>query len=195
MGKMVIFLLGLLAVSSWAMNGGPVYGQQNVVDVRFTFGSDSATQIRFLAGQVHRDTSATDTAGEWKRQDNTADSCSNPEWIGRTVHPVWKYSHYELVRAVTPDSSSVTWRYEARRRRHGSATQFDPWVQIGQYASFPDVSIQDTLVMPAVRGTDWTARYGLFFVGEGEQLRACPDANANTGADSLYTRNHRLIGR
>jgi hypothetical protein len=51
---------------------------------------------------------------------------------------------------------------------------------------------------PGVAAATWGARYGLFFLGDGTQARACPDvlpATAVTNTDTLILRNIRLIGR
>lgn len=198
-------LFALFALSALAFGQGSlsIYGQTEVINQRITYGSDSAFQIRILSGQVHRDTSPSDTAQHWKRQDNTSDSCSNPIYIGRTVHPVWKYAVHEMVYARDPDSAEMVYHWEVRRQRlqRRGDTTWGPWVKWGQGVGTANDPVQDTVAMPALRlpAATWSARYGLFFLGDGTQARACPDViSGQTGGqttDTLIIRNTRLIGR
>lgn len=203
MKNLIGFVLLLVLGALWAQPPATIYGQMDVINERLTWGSDSAIQLRFLVGQVHRDTSTPDTLQHWKRIDNTADSCSNPVYIGRTVSPVWKFALHEMVYARDPDSSTIVYRWEVRRRRlqHRKDTTWGPWVAMRQGVGTVNDPVQDSVVMPNitdVAASTWSARYGLFFLGDGVQARACPDQTAGTAitnTDTLITRNHRLIGR
>lgn len=197
------FIVLLLAISGLGFAQAiSIFGQIDVVDERVTYGSDSAIQIRILGGQVHRDTSTTDTAQQWKRQDNTSDSCSNPIYLGRTAKPVWKFAIHEMVRARDPDSSAMVYRTEVRRKRgqYRNDETWGPWVRVGNGSGYIDVTVQDTVAMPNLRyaASTWGARYGMFFVGDGTQIRVCPDVlvtTANGATDTLLLRNTRLISR
>lgn len=197
----ILILFTLLASIAFGQSQ-IIAGQLDVVDERFTWGSDSAIQLRYLVGQVHRDTSPSDTAKHWKRQDNTADSCSNPVYLGRTSKPVWKYALHEMAYARDPDSSTVVYRFEVRRKRlqYRGDTAWGPWVRAGRGVGYVDVTVQDTVAMPAIGypAATWGARYGLFFLGDGTQARACPDVLPGTAGqanDTLILRNIRFIGR
>lgn len=197
--KKFFVIFALLAAVGQALT---IDGQTDVVDEALTFGSDSAIQIRHLAGQWHRDTSTSDTSQHWKRQDNTSDSCSNPVFLGRVARPVWKYAIRERVYTRDQDSSTTVWRMEVRwfRLQRRSDTAWGPWVKKGKGVGTVNDPVQDSVVMANVGGTaaTWQARYGLFFLGDGVQARACPDNITGTGGqstDTLIIRNPRLIGR
>lgn len=194
-----LILFALLAASTF---GQTITGQADVVNERFTWGSDSAIQIRILAGQVHRDTSTTDTAQHWKRQDNTSDSCSNPVNLGWTSKPIWKYAVREMVYSRDRDSSASLYHFQVRSRRlqYKGDLAWMPWTTKGNGVGTVNDPVQDTVALPNVDTTAvWTSRYGLFFLGDGEQIRACPDViSGSTGGqstDTLILRNIRLIGR
>ncbi len=197
----ILILFALLASAAFSQSYS-IAGQNDVVNEQFTWGSDSAIQIRILAGQVHRDTSTSDTSQHWKRQDNTADSCSNPVYLGRTAKPVWKYAIREMVYSRDRDSSTSIYHFQVRSRRlqYPGDQAWTPWVTKGNGIGTLNDPVQDTVAMPNVDTTAiWTARYGLFFVGDGEQIRACPDIISGlTGGqttDTLINRNIRLIAR
>ncbi len=200
MKKIIVLLLALSGLGfAQAIS---IFGQVDVVDERITYGSDSAIQIRILGGQVHRDTSTTDTSQQWKRQDNTSDSCSNPIYLGRTAKPVWKYTIHEMTYARDPDSSAMVYRTEVRRKRgqYPRDEAWGPWVRVGNGEDYIDVTIQDTVPMPALRyaASTWGARYASFFIGDGTQIRVCPDVLVTTASgatDTLLLRNSRLIAR
>lgn len=199
--KKLFSILALLAVATLGQSVS-IVGQVDVVDERITYGSDSAIQIRVLGGQVHRDTSTSDTSQHWKRQDNTSDSCSNPIWLGRTAKPIWKYAVHEMAYSRDPDSAESVYRFEVRRMRlqRKGDTAWGPWVKWGQGVGTLNDPVQDTVAMPAVRvSAGWTARYGLFFLGDGTQVRVCPDVitgvTGGATTDTLILRNARIIGR
>lgn len=203
MKKAFLLLAVLIGGAVWAQTSFSLYGQVNVVDTKMTWGSDSAIQVRYLSGQVHRDTSPSDTAQHWKRQDNTADSCTNPVYLGRTVNGIWKFAWREMAYSRDPDSSAIVYKWEVRwpRNQRRGDTAWTPWVKAKRSLGTVNDPVQDTVAMPtmAVASAVWGARYELFNLPDGVQARACPDIIAGrTGGqttDTLITKNHRLIVR
>ena len=106
--KKVFVLIGLFAVSLFA-EAEPTAGEKTVQKSLVTWSAASGnwllkTRILFLGDAVYVDTSATGQTNQFKRVDNTADSCSNPFNLGpdsnSTVRPAWLYQLWETVRGV-----------------------------------------------------------------------------------------------
>lgn len=190
-------LIGLLAVSLFA-EAEPVAGQKTVQQAMVTWSSTNwllKTRLLFLANNVYVDTSSTGQANEYKRIDNTADSCSNPFRLASdtngTTRAIWLYMLWETVRGVDKDSTGHTYRIQTRERVYDGTTKtvrWTPWTRIGANSGYVDVTIQDSLLFLTTTSTSKTAQYAL---GQymGSWARLCPDDNvttANGTGDSVF---------
>jgi hypothetical protein len=158
--------------------------------------------------RVHLDTSATGQAGEWKRIDNTADSCSQPVLLTSdttgTTRPVWEYRLWLLTKAADADSSTHVYRVQTREREFlgpiagKRLVKWTPWSVKGANNGYADVTVQDSILVGNIRqsGTKYS-QYSFFHVA-GVQARLCPDNVAGTGkaiGDSVILDSLRVIAR
>ena len=200
--KKLWILIGLLAANLFA-EAEPVAGQKTVSQALVTWSSTNwllKTRLLFLSNNVYVDTSSTGQANQFKRIDNTADSCSNPFRLASdtngTTRGIWLNQLWETVRGVDKDSTTHTYRVQTRERVYDGTTRtvrWTPWTRIGANTGFADVSVLDTLLIGNTGSTSKTAQYAL---GQylGSWARLCPDDNVSTAngtgdsvfADSLF---------
>lgn len=172
--------------------------------VKWSTGSNIKTRLLLLANNVHLDTSSTGQAGQWKRIDNTADSCSRAVRLGPDsngiIRPINVFLLWETVRAVDGDSSTHAFRVQTRDKTYDSAysgyiPRYTPWTTKGANTGYTGLQIQDSILVPNARGTAKTSQYGAFRVA-GAQARLCPDdvaATADAAGDSLFLDSIRII--
>jgi hypothetical protein len=209
--KKVFALIGLLAISLFA-EAEPIVGQKSVQVSPVTWSASSGnwsnkTRILFLGNNVYVDTSSTGQADQFKRIDNTADSCSNPflltsDSLGGT-RPIWQSPLlWELVRSKDKDSSTHVYRIQTREKQFNGATRtvlWTPWTYPGNSSGYADYTVSDSILIPNVRGdaTNKWSQYGMGAVF-GIQARLCPDdvaATANTSTDSIFADSLRAFNR
>ncbi len=197
--KILITLCLIFAASLFA-EANTIAGQKTVNQSMVTWSAASGnwsnkTRLLFLGNNVYVDTSATRQAGEFKRIDNTADSCSNPFRLGTdtngTSRPIWEYRLFGTFRSVDKDSGTHYYRVQTRERVYDGDTKsvrWTPWTQSLRNFGYADVSIVDTLAIPNP-GT--TAKVLQYTLGSylGSWARLCPDDNAGTAnqaTDSVF---------
>lgn len=199
MKKLVLALYALVAANLFA-DGEPVAGQKTIRSPLVTWSATGGTyagktRLLFLGNNVYVDTSSTGQAGQFKRVDNGADSCSNAVPIvadtNGATRPVWEYRLWETVRSVDKDSSTHIYRVQTRERVYDGTSKtvrWTPWTRSGSNTGYTDISIQDSIVVPNVGVTSKTSQYALAsFLGSWARL--CPDdiaATANAATDSVF---------
>lgn len=198
MKKIVLALLALLTGHLFA--DGPVVGQKVVQKSLVTWSAASGnwsnkTRLLFHANNVYVDTSSTGQAGQWKRVDNTADSCSNPFLLAADTNGatrgVWENRLWLTVRSVDKDSSTTVYHVQTRERVYDGTTKtvrWTPWTVPGKNAGYVDVSIVDSVTTTNASVVSKIAQYGLYHVA-GSWARLCPDDNVNTAnatGDSVF---------
>jgi hypothetical protein len=200
--KKIFLLIGLLTVSLFA-EAEPVIGQKSVQVSPVTWSATSGnwllkTRILFLGNNVYVDTSSTGQAGQFKRVDNTADSCSNPflltsDTLG-SLRPIWQTPLvWELVRSKDKDSSTHVYIIQTRERFFNNTTRslfWTPWTFAGNSSGYADFTVSDSILIPNVRA-DSISKWSQYGMGSvfGIQARLCPDdvaATANTATDSIF---------
>jgi hypothetical protein len=194
--KKYLFLLA--ALFTLAAAGETIVGQSTVRQSLVTWSSTNwtlKTRVLFLGNNVYVDTSSTGQAGQFKRIDNTADSCSNPFPLvsdtNGTARPIWLYQLWETVRAINGDSSAHTYRVQTRERVWDNTTKqvrWTPWTRRGSGKGYVDVTIVDSLLVPATGSVPKVSTYALGFY-MGSWARLCPDDNEGTdngAADSVF---------
>ncbi len=154
------------------------------------------TRHMFLNNNVYLDTSATGLAGQWKRIDNTADSCSDPIPLTSTYYgagmPILQSPQIgENVYSRDKDSSIHVYRMRFRDRYalpDLSGYFTSAWTQKGTGLGYADQTISDSILIPSVpiaQTKIWA--YGIAW-GLGVEAQACPDdvaATANESQDSV----------
>lgn len=210
--KKLFLALTLTAAFLWAQ-GTTIVGQKTVQISAPTWTSASntgKTRIKIVAPdsvnhRVWLDTSSTGQAGQWKRIDNTADSCTVPFVIASdsngSTRPVWEYRLWMLTKAVDADSSTFTFRVQTRERFYNATTAaiaWSPWTVKGANNGYADVTVQDSVLVGNIRhsGSKFS-QYSLFHV-TGSQARLCPDNVPGTGkaiGDSVIVDSLRVFLR
>jgi len=184
---LALFTLGALAFAD-----GPVSGQKIVQKSLVTWSAASGnwsnkTRLLFLANAVYVDTSSTGQANQFKRIDNAADSCSNPFLIAAdtngSTRPIWENRLWGTFRGVDKDSTGHVYHIQTRERVYDNTTKtvrWTPWTIPGKNAGYTDISIQDSVTIPAASVTSKISQYALYHVA-GSWARLCPDDNVATG--------------
>lgn len=171
--------------------------------------SSGKTRILYRTNNVYLDTSTTGQTGQWKRIDNTADSCSQPFLLtsdtAGTTAPVWMSPLvWETVYAVSVDSSTHAHRIQTRERQYlgpivgKRIAGWTPWTRKGTVTGYANVTVQDSVLFPSLR-TGWGARtkasqYAMANVF-GVQGRLCPDDVPETSNDSVIVDSIRVYTR
>lgn len=178
-------LLTLLFLASMAFSQGVVISGQagNAVKVWWGTSSDSSLRILHRGGSVYYDSAGGGT--NYKRIDNTADSCSRPFWIASQMgtYPVWKYELEGRVRAVNATSNAAVYRVETRFVKDLTKGTFWGWRRQGRLLGYTGVTVQDSVVMPNTGLTSKMTVAGLFFV-TGDQARLCTDNATGTSTSA-----------
>jgi hypothetical protein len=203
-------LFTLLAALALPLLAETIEGQKRITNSLVTWNSAAntgKTRIRFHAGQVALDTSATGQTGAWKRIDNTADSCSQPFLIasdtsGRVV-PVWEFRLWQKVKSVHATLGMHVYRVQTRERQYlgpisgKQVAGWTPWSYLGQNGGYADVTVQDSILMRAPRTVTNSSQYSFGFVA-GAQARLCPDNTPETSSaagDSVIADSLRFTTR
>lgn len=208
MKKLLLSLLALVALV--AADVDIIAGQKTLRSNLVTYSAASGnwsnkTRILFLGNNVYVDTSTTGQAGQWKRIDNTADSCSNPIPLTSdstgTARPIWEYRLWETVRSVDKDSSAHVYRVNTREWVYDATAprgfRWTPWTRTGSNAGYLDVTVQDSLLVSNAGTTAKISQYALAMFA-GSWARLCPDdvaATANAAADSVFADSSRVYTR
>lgn len=167
-----------------------VTGNSNDIEkVYWGTSSDSSLKILHHAGFVYYDSAGLGT--NYKRIDNTADSCSRPFWIAtRTgTYPTKQLELEGRVRAVNAASNAAVYRLETRYVQNLSQGLYYGWRRRGKVASYTGAAILDSVSMPHTGVTSKTTVGGLFYV-TGDQARLCTDnatGTSTTAGDSVKT--------
>ncbi|HLP41566.1 MAG TPA: hypothetical protein VK465_08680 [Fibrobacteria bacterium] len=210
MKKLVLVILGLLSIQIFG-ESYKTQGQGAVAQnlVTWTSGTNTGkTRILLLGNNVYLDTAAAGSLGQWKRIDNTADSCSLPVLLGSdsagSALPIWMSP---LAWAVTysndPANSAFVYRMQARLRRYDGSTKktyWTAWTRNGTNGAYVDVALQDSLLFPAAAGVTARTKVSQYAMGNifGHQVRLCPDDTPTTGddaADSVIVDSTYVITR
>jgi hypothetical protein len=150
--------------------------------------TDSSLKIMHRGGFVYYDSASLNT--NWKRIDNTSDSCSRPFAIASEgTYPVWKYELEGRVRAVNATSNAAVYRVETRYVKDPIKQTYWGWRRVRMLTGYTDVSVQDSTVFPHTGVTTKSTLGGLFFV-TGDQARICTDNASGTSTaagDSVKT--------
>jgi hypothetical protein len=210
--KKLLFLFTLLAPLVLADPPTITVLGQNRVSASVAYWSAASgnwtnkTRHLFLANNVYVDTSSTGMAGEWKRVDNTGDSCSNPvlmtaEANGKVRAIFLSPMIWENVYSVDKDSSTHVYRLQTRERFWNNAALAwlsTPWTQKGNSSGYADVTVSDSILIPNVLVvTTKTGEYGIGSVF-GAEVRLCPDdvaATANQTGDSVIVDTSWVVTR
>lgn len=203
--KTLFTLFALLALPLLAAE--TIDGQRTLQSALVTWATATdtgKTRLLFLGNNVYLDTSETGQAGEFKRIDNTADSCSQPFLITSDstgiTRPVWEYTLWLLTRSVDADSSTHVYRVQTRERQYlgpiagKRIAGWTPWTTKGANSGYADVTIQDSILVANARTTAKRSQYSLFSV-VGTQARLCPDdvaETAGTATDSIFADSLRV---
>lgn len=188
-----------------------------IIIMAFGFALTPSAQITTIAGQTHwRDTVkwggsvdsasyirargtaiARDSSGTWVTI--TTDSCS--KWVRKergSQNPIWRNDLQYLVRTSSgnTDSSRVLINIDSRYcldpvRSRGC----DSIVHAGRHNSYPDVTIQDTIITQSTTaGVTWRATSQGFSIAHGNQVRLCIDNYEAGGAtgDTTFFKNFIL---
>lgn len=204
MKKVILFLFALLAVSAFSQT---IVGQRVLSQKLITWSASTysnKTRLLFRGDNVYLDTSSTGQAGQWKRIDNGADSCSNaaplvPDTNG-IARPIWEYRLWETVRAVDKDSSTHVYRVNTRERVYDNSLKtprWTPWTRTGSNTGYTDVTVQDSILVPNAGTTAKVAQYALAMFA-GSWARLCPDdvtGTANAATDSVFADSLFLFTR
>lgn len=157
------------------------------------------TRIRILSGQVSLDTSTTGQAGQWKRIDNTVDSCSREiflasDSLGMTA-PVWLFRLSGIVKAHDVDSSTHVYRIPTRILHNygvGSSLKraWRPWSRPAKNNGISEVTVQDTCLMKSLSGVTANSTVEQYCMATlfGTQAKLCPDnitGTATVSTDSI----------
>lgn len=209
MKKIILVLLALCCFKGFGQSSQSVLGQKNVRSslVTWTAGANLLKTHGILLGNsVYVDTSTTGQANQFRRVDNTSDSCSNPFFISSDslggTRPVWEYRLWGQFRSVDKDSSTMVFRIQTREVFNYAATtqraiQYGSWTIKGSNSGYADATIQDSALVPNI-GTAARASQYTFFSVAGVQARFCPDdlpATANAAADTVHFDSLRVFVR
>lgn len=205
--KLLLLVLAALAV---AYADGPIAGQKTVQLNLVTWSNSGGnwsnkTRLLFLGNNVYVDTSATGQAGQFKRVDNTADSCSNPFLLtadtNGTTRPIFQSPLlWEIVRSVDKDSSTHVYRLQTRERFYNATSKtiaVTPWTEKGTGTGYADFTVSDSILIANAGTTNKISQYGMGSVF-GSQARLCPDdvsATANAAGDSIFADSLRAFTR
>jgi hypothetical protein len=195
-------LLLFAFAGSWAQPGYSISMGQGRLSASIITWSSSAgnytnkSRHLFLGNNVYVDTSSTGLAGEWKRVDNTADSCSNPFLIasdpnGKARALIAAPLIWENAYTVDKDSGYHVYRLQFRERfinpRTGDVLT-TAWTQKGSGVGYADITVADSVLIPTTGvASTKVGAYGIGY-GMGTEARACPDdvaATANGATDSV----------
>ncbi len=184
-------LLTLLFLVSLGFSQAVIISGQggNAAKVWWGTSSDSSLRILHRGGFVYYDSAGGGT--NYKRIDNTADSCSRPFPIASRMgtYPIWKYELEGRVRAVNAASNAAVYRVETRYVRDETRGTYWGWRRRGALQGYADVTIQDSVSFPHTTVASKTTVAGLFFV-TGDQARLCTDNATGTSTaagDSVKT--------
>lgn len=185
--KKLFLTLALLSGILWADMKVTAQGVVQKGLVTWTTGANTGkTRIRFYTGNTYLDTSATGQTGQWKRIDNTADSCSQPFLIATDSNgsgrPIWEYRLWQKVKSVHATLGLHVYRIQTRERVYNGtlkAMLWTPWTLTQQNTGYLDVTIQDSLLMAAPRSSSYSSQYSLAFIA-GTQARLCPSEAPTT---------------
>jgi hypothetical protein len=195
--KKIVALLTFLSAALIFADNGSIFGQKMVRQtlITWTAGSNTGKTHGILLGNnVYIDTSTTGQTNQFRRVDNTADSCSDPFFIASDslagARPVWEYRLWGMFRSVDKDSSTHVYRVQTREVRFvkNRTISYTAWTRAGTNSGYLDVTVQDTLVIPNI-GT--VARIPQYTLGmfAGTQARLCPDdiaGTANAATDTVH---------
>jgi hypothetical protein len=158
--------------------------------------ADSTLKLAFNDGKVYAD-----SAGTWKRIDNTEDSCSYPFKLGDGyIHPVWYQALFPLIDADDDVAQNHGIRIEVRNQIVSKSTGklrliWDRWIRAGMNASSTDITVDDSIATVAP-GTGDIVRQELRFSTSGEEARLCPsDFSGYAAGDTTYMDSIYYIGR
>src|SRR4051812_4856910 len=205
--KNLFLILVFLASALFAEPGETVVGQRVVRQSLVTWNAGTnllKTRLLRLNSSLYSDTSTTGQAGQWKRIDNTSDSCSNPFPLvsdtNGSIRPIWEFRIWETVRSVDKDSSTHQYRIATRERVYDGSTRISrwtPWTIPKKNSGYASVTILDTVVVPNVSTTAKAAQYVFGFVA-GSWARLCPDkvvGTATAAGDSIFSDSTQVYSR
>lgn len=174
-------LITLLFLAAFGFAEGVVISGQGGNSAKVFWGTSADSSLRILhrGGFVYYDSAGGGT--NYKRIDNTADSCSRPFLLASRMgtYPVWKYELEARVRAVNATSNAAVYRVETRYVKDETKGTYWGWRRRGKLAGYADVTVQDSVVMAHTDLTTKTTVSGLFFV-TGDQARLCTDNATGT---------------
>jgi hypothetical protein len=174
-------LFTLLILASLGFSQAVVISGQGGNSSRVWWGTSADSSLRVLhrGGFVYYDSAGGGT--NYKRIDNTADSCSRPFLIASRMgtYPIWKYELEARVRAVNAASNAAVYRVETRYVKDETRGTYWGWRRQGRLLGYADVTVQDSVVFPHTGLTSKMTVAGLFFV-TGDQGRLCTDNATGT---------------
>ncbi len=208
MKALILFFLGLLAFT-WAGEPSTIIGQRNVRATLVTFkagANTGKTHGILLGNNVYIDTSTTGEANQFKRVDNTADSCSPPFFLGSDSlggsRGIWENRAWGIFRSVDKDSGAMVFRVQTSELyNYGAVTAktivYTDWTRTGANSGYADVAVQDSVMIPVSGTTARLPQYAFFNVA-GIRARLCPDdiaATANGATDTVHFDSIRVFTR
>lgn len=187
--KTVIFALMAFVCMANAQKVVITGNSNDIERVYWGTSSDSSLRILHHAGFVYYDSAGLGT--NYKRIDNTADSCSRPFWIATRLgtYPTKQLELEGRVRAVNAASNAAVYRVETRYVQNLSQGLYYGWRRRGKVTSYTGAAILDSVSMPHTGVSSKTTVGGLFYV-TGDQARLCTDnatGTSTSAGDSVKT--------